>query len=192
MQKTSDHECIRNVLRGDTESFAYLVERYENQAYNLCYKTLRNGEDARECTQDAFVKAFEGLGKFRLDSQFSTWFYRIVYNVCMSRIRIRMKASGRVLDSSGHLEPAGENDGIDILDQDDRKKLLERAYRVLSPAEIFLVEQYYREECTIDELTGMTGLSAANVKIRLFRARRKMQDEIGIYLKQEKTEWQLK
>ncbi|MFH0760671.1 MAG: sigma-70 family RNA polymerase sigma factor [Bacteroidota bacterium] len=191
MQKISDHECIMNVLRGETQSFAYLVERYENQAYNLCYKTLRNNDDARECTQDAFVKAFEGLEKFRLDSQFSTWFYRIVYNVCMSRIRTRLRFTGRVTEAPGHWESAGENDGIGILDQDDRKMMLEKAYLALSASEVFLVEQYYREECSIEELAAMTGLSEANVKVRLFRARRKMQDEIGNYLKKEKTEWQL-
>ena len=180
------------MLLGDTECYALLVERYQNQAYNLCYKTLRNPEDARECTQDAFVKAYKGLGKFRLDSQFATWFYRIVYNVCLSRIRIRQKSSIQALNTGGGLEPVDENDGIGLLDQDDRKKLVEKAYRVLSPGDIFLVEQYYREDNSIEELAVMTGLSEANVKIRLLRARRKMRDEIGKYLKQEKTEWQLK
>jgi RNA polymerase sigma-70 factor (ECF subfamily) len=192
MQTNRDHECIRDVLRGNTERFAYFVECYGDRAYNLCYKTLRNAEDARECTQEAFVKAFEGLGKFRLDSQFSTWFYRIVYNVCMSRIRTRLRFADRVPEAGGQRESAGENEGIGMLDQSDRKMMLERAYLALSSGEIFLVEQYYREECSIEELAAMTGLSEANVKVRLFRARRKMQDEIGNYLKQEKTEWQLK
>lgn len=192
MQDNSDHECIREVLRGNTESFACIVERYGSKAYNLCYKTLKNADDARECTQDAFVKAFEGLGKFRLDSQFSTWFYRIIYNVCMSRIRSRLRFTGQVAETAGHPELSGENDGIGILDQDDRKLLLGKAYKALSSGEIFLVEQFYREESSIEELAAMTGLSETNVKVRLFRARRKMQDEIGNYLQQEKTVWQLK
>jgi RNA polymerase sigma-70 factor (ECF subfamily) len=68
--------------------------------------------------------------------------------------------------------------------------LLTEAYRSLSPDEIFLIDQYYREEASVDELTEMTGLSASNVKVRLFRARQKMHQAISSVLKEEIEIWQ--
>ncbi|HBB90781.1 MAG: hypothetical protein A2X22_07815 [Bacteroidetes bacterium GWF2_49_14] len=190
MDHNQEIECIRAVLKGNTNQFALLVTAYQSGAYNLSYKILGNSEDARDCTQDAFVQAYQALGKFRLDSRFSTWLYRIVYNTCISKTRKESRSVPFTPDSSYYPESMADNDGIGSLDHGDMRMLLDQAYKVLSPDEIFLIDQYYREDATVDELAEMTSLSASNVKVRLFRARQKMHQVITSVLKEEIEIWQ--
>jgi len=192
MQELSDIECIRMVLRGEKGYFAFLVEKYQDKAYSLCYKILRNKEDARDAAQEAFIKAYEALPTFRLDSAFSTWFYRILYNVCISKIRKERFMSILEPEDPAWNHRKNDNDAIGQLDLDDMKKMLRYAYEVLSADEIFLTEQFYREECSIEELSGMTGLSQSNVKVKLFRARQKMNEKIRSIIKEEVYVWQTK
>ncbi len=190
MEHNQEIACIRAVLNGQTNQFALLVKAYQTGAYNLSYKILGSAEDAKDCTQDAFVQAYQALGKFRLDSKFSTWLYRIVYNTCISRTRKDSRSVPLAPDSSYLPESIADNDGIGSLNRGDIRMLLEQAYRSLNPDEIFLIDQYYREEATIDELAEMTSLSASNVKVRLFRARQKMHQVITTVLKEEIEIWQ--
>jgi len=192
MQALSDIECIRMVLRGEKGYFAFLVEKYQDKAYSLCYKILRNKEDARDAAQEAFIKAYEALPTFRLDSAFSTWFYRILYNVCISKIRKERFMSALEPEDPAWNHRRNDNDAINQLDLDDMKKMLVFAYEALSADEIFLTEQFYREECSIEELSGMTGLSQSNVKVKLFRARQKMNEKIRSVIKEEIYVWQTK
>jgi RNA polymerase sigma factor (sigma-70 family) len=178
------------VLRGEQGYFAFLVEKYQDKAYNLSYKLLRNREEARDSTQDAFIKAYEALPGFRLDSSFSTWFYRILYNCCISKIRKNRFNTGYETDDPVWNHAGSDNEAISQLDLTDMRELLKKAYLVLSPEEIFLAEQFYREDCSIEELAGMTGLSQSNVKVKLFRARQKMHAQIKSILKEEILVWQ--
>src|ERR1039458_7241970 len=82
MESLSDHEIISRVLGGNTRSYADLVERHKNKAMTLAMRMLRNREEAEEAVQDAFVRAFNALGQFEKRSTFSTWLYRILFNVC--------------------------------------------------------------------------------------------------------------
>ena len=180
------------VLRGEKAYFACLVKKYEDKAYNLCYKILRNKEEALDSAQEAFIKAWEALPGFRLDSAFSTWFYRILYNTCISKIRKDRFTTGFGPEDDVWNGLVNNNEAIGHLDLEDMRKLLRSAYEVLNPDEIFLTEQFYREECSIEELAGMTGLSQSNVKVKLFRARQKMHTQIKSVLKEEILVWQTK
>ena len=192
MHALNDTECIRMVLRGEKGCFALLVKKYEDKAYNLCYKILKNKEEARDSAQEAFIKAYEALPGFRLDSAFSTWFYRIIYNTCISKIRKDRFVTGFEPDDAVWNGSGNDNEALGNLDQEDMKKMLKGAYEVLSTDEIFLAEQFYREECSIEELAVMTGLSQSNVKVKLFRARQKMHAQIKSVLKEEINVWQTK
>jgi RNA polymerase sigma factor (sigma-70 family) len=190
MHAINDTECIRMILRGEKEYFTFLVEKYQDKAYHLCYKILRDKEEARDSAQDAFVKAYEALPGFRLDSAFSTWFYRILYNTCISKVRKDRYLSGPEPDMATMNHGSYDNDAVSGLDLQDMRYLLEKAYEVLNPDEIFLADQFYHEERSIEELAGMTGLSQSNVKVKLFRARQKMHARISSVLKEEIYLWQ--
>lgn len=192
MHAKNDTECIRMVLLGEKGYFSFLVEKYQDKAYNLCFKILRNKEEARDSAQEAFIKAYEALPGFRLDSAFSTWFYRIIYNTCISKIRKDRFTGGFEPEDAVWNDYSVDNEAISNLNVEDMRKLLKGAYAVLNPDEIFLAEQFYREECSIEELAGMTGLTQSNVKVKLFRARQKMHEQIKSVLKEEIHLWQTK
>ena len=191
MDQNRENECIRQVLHGHSDKFAELVTAYQVRAFNLCHKMMGNREEARDCTQEAFVRGFEALGSFRLDSRFSTWFYRIVYNICITRIRKR----GRMAPLDQEIIQSTDlhvfNAGPDSLNQEDRRRLLEVARRALSPDETFLIDQFYHEEASVEDLAVMTGISRSNVKVKLYRARQKMLKAIQSVLKEEIELWQI-
>jgi RNA polymerase sigma factor (sigma-70 family) len=190
MHAINDTECIRMILRGEKEYYAFLVEKYQDKAYNLCYKMMRNKEEARDCAQDAFIKAYEALPGFRIDSAFSTWFYRILYNTCISKIRKERHETSLIPDEPAWNHYNEVSEAVRNLDQEDTRELLQKAYVCLSSDEVFLVEQFYREECSIEEMAEMAGLSMSNVKVKLFRARQKMHAKIKSVLKEEIHVWQ--
>lgn len=85
----TDGELIASALAGRGDAFGMLVERYERAVYHLAYRTLRDVEEAKDATQEAWVKAFRALASFRPEAKFSTWIFTIVYRVCCDRIAKR-------------------------------------------------------------------------------------------------------
>ncbi len=89
MEKKTDEYYIREILKGDSGSFSQLVEKYKHIAFSLSFKLLSHREEAEEAAQDAFIKAYNSLSSFQNGSTFKTWFFRIVYNTSISKLRAR-------------------------------------------------------------------------------------------------------
>ena len=86
-----DQHYINNFQNGKKEAFKELFQRYKIKIYNLALKILKNREEAEEITQEVFIRAFSSLSKFQGRSEFSTWIYRIAYNLCQDKIKIIQK-----------------------------------------------------------------------------------------------------
>jgi len=102
-----DEELCSRVAARDNSAFEVLVERYQARAYRLAYSMLGSEADARDVSQDAFVKLFESAAKFGGRSRFSTWFYRIVVNSCIDRKR-RERWWSKIVPLRGSLPEADE------------------------------------------------------------------------------------
>ena len=87
MDKNSDQIYIDKVLQGDTNAFAYLINKYKDMTYTLAIKIVKNHEDAEEVAQDSFLKAYQKIDSFKGNSKFSTWLYTIVYRTAITKIR---------------------------------------------------------------------------------------------------------
>ncbi|HTX20185.1 MAG TPA: sigma-70 family RNA polymerase sigma factor [Bacteroidota bacterium] len=182
MESLSDDEIIRRVLGGSTRSFADLVERHQDKAMTLATRMLRNREEAEEAVQDAFVRAFNGLQRFEKRSRFSTWFYRIVFNVCSTALSKRGEL--RHLSSEG----AEEEGGVEIPDltempdaivegEDFRRHVLD-AMNGLPPLYSGIVTMFYLDDLGYEEIAAITGSPLGTVKARLFRARAMLREGI--------------
>src|SRR5205085_9193025 len=79
-----DREAIEACRRGDREAFDRLVERYQRDVYRLCYRYVNNHHDSSDLAQESFLKAYRAIGRFRGESAFSTWLYRIAVNTCLN------------------------------------------------------------------------------------------------------------
>src|SRR5712691_11101187 len=93
-----DREAIEACQRGDRDAFDGLVERYQRDVYRLCYRYVNNHHDASDLAQDVFLKAYRAIGRFRGDSAFSTWLYRIAVNTCLNFRAARKAASEELKD----------------------------------------------------------------------------------------------
>jgi RNA polymerase sigma-70 factor (ECF subfamily) len=179
MMHQNDIQLINDILDGNVRSYSVLIERHKDLAFTIAYRILNNREDAEEVVQDAFVKAYRSLPAFRKDSRYSTWLFRIVYNAAISRKRSKKPGFQSLEDLSSlkeHYDPLEQADDRD----EDRALLLERAMQQLPAEDNVLITLFYIHESSVDEIHSITGLTRSNIKVRLFRARKKLQKIIGL------------
>ena len=189
MDKKSDQIYIDRVLQGDTNAFAYLVDKYKNLTYTVAMKIVRNHEDAEEVAQDSFIKAYSQLHTFKGDSKFSTWLYTIVYRNSISKIR-KKKITTTNIDSYIIENHKSDYDfpQIEAIKNGEQKKYIAEAMNNLPETDAFLITLYYLEESSVEEIEQITGLTKTNVKVKLFRARKKLYNELSLLLKDELKE----
>jgi RNA polymerase sigma-70 factor (ECF subfamily) len=166
------------VIQGDTEAFGLLVNKYKDMVYSLALRMVHQREEAEEVSQDVFLKIFKALPKFKQKAKFSTWMYRIAYNECISRLRKRKNAEISIENIPGGMVRSLEDAEEDWRDQEIRSEMLNRVLRRLPEADQGLVHLYYFDNLPVEEMANVTGLSVSNVKIKLFRIRKKLFEEL--------------
>lgn len=180
--RVNEEAVIARARTGDQQAFAQLIGRYKHMVYTTVHRVLRNREEAEEATQDAFVKVYQHLAGYQGDSKFSTWLFSIAYRTAISRLRAR-KDAGLALDDLAGREPA--HDAPDGTGRSDRQRALDKALRSLPPEDAALVGFFYLEELSVEEIVTATGLSASNVKVKLFRIRKRLFELLHQQLKEE-------
>ena len=183
MDYKGDIHYIEQILAGNSNAFRFIVDRYKDKAYNLAFRICGNHEEAEELTQDSFVKVYRSLSGFKMKSSFATWLYRIVYNTSVSHVRIKKKVTLSLDDFPAEAtELIRINISEEQADQEHRSLMVNFALQKVTEEERGLISLYYYEEMNTDEISEITGISKSNIKVKLFRARQKMQEII------EKTE----
>jgi RNA polymerase sigma-70 factor (ECF subfamily) len=186
MEKKTDEYYIREILKGDTGSFSQLVEKYSRLAFSLSMKLLNQREDAEEAAQDSFVKEYNSLSSFQSSSTFKTWFFRIVYNTSISKLRTRKNFEVKFEDVKiTDSEINYTENAIGKLNSEDRQKYLQIGLDRLAPDERALLNMYYYEDFSMDEISAITGLTESNVKVKIHRSRKRLLQELKVVLKDE-------
>lgn len=168
---TDDMEIVQRVLTGDTEAFGVLVHRYSGKVYGLAFGMLHDAERAEDVAQETFLRAYEHLDSFRGASAFATWLYRIAYNRAAEYCRRRQRPFGRLDERCRAV--ADEEVSAERYDPETVVRMRHALLR-LPPDDRALVTLFYEEECTVAEIAQMMNLSQANVKVRLYRIRRRL------------------
>ncbi len=172
---------IEKVLRGDESQFRTLVEKHQDYAYTIAYKILNNNQDAEEASQDAFIKAFHALKNFNREAKFTTWFYRIVFNTAVTYKR---KQRHDVSDIDNLRDMAGA-DSAGNLQSDERRKYINEGISQLLPADATVITLFYLKEFSLEEISEITGMKINAIKIKLFRARKRLADRMTRILSTE-------
>lgn len=173
---------ISQVKAGDYNAFALLVDAHKDLVYSLCLKMTNSNENAEEIAQDSFVKAYQGLQKFRGKAKFSTWIYQITYYTCINYLRKNK------LSTTDDLPEKIEDENAEILDhiqQDEREHYISQALSYLEPEERALITFYHLEERPIKEIVIITEMTPSNVKVKLHRTRKKLYGIMQLLLKNE-------
>jgi RNA polymerase sigma-70 factor (ECF subfamily) len=170
-QDKSDESLLSDAAAGDQGAFTTLMRRHEDRIFSLAYRITGNRSDALDATQDTFVSAFKQAARFRGESQFSTWLYRVGVNACNDLLR---KKARTPVPSSDDMPVADDSGAPGVAEAASLRIDLSRALAEL-PAD-------YREAVTLHDLGGvpyeeiaqLTGVAIGTVKSRISRGRRRL------------------
>ena len=178
-QEISDEALCRRVAGRDEAAFDVLVGRYQARAYRLAWSLLRDAEDARDVSQEAFLRVYRTAGTFRGDARFSTWFYRILVNLCLDHRR-RGRWWPRLLmrrdDTSDGAEGLLERQAAPLLDPGDtlgREQTMAALWAAvdrLSPQQRAAIVLSVQEELSTGQIASILKCSEATVRVHLHRA----------------------
>ncbi len=176
MGTLSDWEIIQEVRLGKHSLYGELVRRYQKRVYALGIKFFRNGEDARDFTQEVFLKAYERLSTFKGESGFYTWLFRVAYYLGVSWNRKRKPSVSLPEDFDIHsMEPGPEALHL----QKKAVAALERALEELPERYRICLELYFSFGMTYQDISGITDIPLGTVKSHVFRAKNKLREMLS-------------
>ena len=175
MTSTTDEELVSLSMGGDVDSFNQLVLRWERPIYSLAYRVLGREEDARDVTQETFLRAFRALPGFKRQAKFSSWLYRIALNLCRDWIRRQRRAP--VLQMSEGVDPAelvaASEPTESVEDLVARRELSDAVAEAMAllPEQqrtAIILKEYHG--MTFQEIADLQGCPLSTVKTRLYQA----------------------
>lgn len=179
-----DQVLIKKILDGNRSSFEELMKKYNKKIYNFVIRMVRNDEVAIELTQDFFIKIFSVLHKYNFQYKFSTWAYRICYNLVIDHIRKNQAyvdslngdniSQKRLVESKIFIS----EDGFDNLEKDEVKTYLWKTVDQIPMKYRELILMRYLQELKYDEIAEIAGLPVGTVKNRIFKAKELLRKEI--------------
>jgi RNA polymerase sigma-70 factor, ECF subfamily len=191
-ERTDEHALIRAAQRGDAVAFEQLVRAYDQNVLRMALNLLRSQEDARDIYQEAFLRVYRNLPKFRFDCSFSTWLYRIVANLCLDQIRRRKvrKEEGPSIETT--------DGAVDRLEQvqearaevDPQRRLvsaqvnsrIQEVLEQLTPRERVVFEMRHYQGMRLRAIGEALGVTEEAAKNCLFRATQKMRTALGDFV----------
>lgn len=179
-----DQVLIKKILDGNRSSFEELMKKYNKKIYNFVIRMVRNDEVAIELSQDFFIKIFSVLHKYNFQYKFSTWAYRICYNLVIDHIRKNQAyvdslngdniSQKRLVESKNFIS----EDGFDNLEKDEVKTYLWKTVDQIPMKYRELILMRYLQELKYDEIAEIAGLPVGTVKNRIFKAKELLRKEI--------------
>lgn len=186
-----DAELIEQFQNGDTKVFDTLFTRYQKRTYRLVQRFVPNHEDALDITQDAFIRAYQGLGNFKSQCQFYSWLYRITVNLCIDFLRKKSRSEFMVYESEESDElpmsnfPDLRSDSpAKAAENKELRSQIRKAIRQLPPKQrqIFVLRHW--DGLSLKDIATVVGRSDGTVKAHLFHAHRNLRKHLRPYLKE--------
>ncbi len=188
-EERSDWECVQKVQRGDADAFETLVRRHEKKIFNLLYRWLGDYDEAADVAQEVFLAAFRAIKRFRGDSSFATWLYRIGVNHAKNRQKSLQLARQRqqaaeVADTPGD----SSSDPAEVVEQRERHDLVQQGLDQLDGDDSLLILLHDLQEIRYEEISDTLNIPLGTVKSRLHRARQALRTKLAPYFGRKK--WQ--
>ena len=184
-----EKHLIERTQQGDTEAFTPLVVKYHHRIYTHIHKRVRDSELAKDLTQETWKKAFRAIKKFRGDSAFSSWLYRIAENVCTDHFR-RQKYNTEPLhlideNCITETDPCPSRD----VERSELREHLQKALTALTPIRRRVFLLYYHHELPIKAIAAEIGRSEGTIKSHLRNARLQLQEFLIPYMENQYVPW---
>lgn len=192
ISKEEDLALVEKIQGGDLHSYKILVERYQKRVVTVAFGVLGNYEDAEDVAQDALIKAYKSISKFRGQSSFYTWLYRITINLCidLKRKRYRHVETGVAEESTIDAIRGVDGDAYmgkisgpeESFNQDELRKKLLQALSTLSDEHRAVIVLREIDGLSYEEMSEAIACSKGTVMSRLFHARKKLQALLVEYI----------
>lgn len=191
MTPEREAKWVRRAQKGDTGAFEHLVVAHQRYAYNLAVRGLGDPQEAEDVTQEAFLRAWQALPRFRGGARFATWLYRMIINLCYNRLpalRRQMEAlqAEEVLedlspDSDQNLYALAQLtlDPQEVALMNERRKLILRQMEALPESYRLIAMLRFRFECSYEEIANILDIPVGTVKTGIYRARRQLREALG-------------
>lgn len=184
----NEQTLIQRAQKGDHAAFAALVDEHQRYVYSLALRVVRDENEALDLTQETFVRAWTALPNFRGNSQFRTWLYRIVTNLCYNRLpglrRSLADLGDDVLPDIPESENAPTNPAREF-ESNETRTYLHHAINGLDANYKLLISLRYQDELSYDEIASLLNLPLGTVKTGLFRAKEKLRIALANYHAEE-------
>jgi len=184
MKLDEDQSLIKRIVKGDKRSFEKLMRKYDKRIYGFIYRMIRNEESSIELTQEFFIKMYTIIHKYNFQYKFSTWAYRICYNLVIDYIRknkvqidsldtkdIKQK---QIIDHTGNQS----KDGYYNLEKEEINKVVWSIVDKIPLKYRELILLRYVKSLKYDEIADFTGLPVGTVKNRIFKAKEILKTEM--------------
>lgn len=184
----TDSEIITSILKGDTAKFGILVEKYQKLVFRTCIGFVHNKDDADDLTQEVFIQAYQSLSKFKKESAFSTWLYRISVNASLNKIR---KTAGRSFFQRLESIFSGENqneslfrasdleDPENILIRQEHSQWLQKALDSLPENQRTAIILSKYDDLPQKEIAEIMDISEGAVEALLQRAKKNLREKLS-------------
>ncbi len=181
MNVAAERDLVRRAQEGDNGAFSELVLSHQQFAYNVALRAVNNNQDAEDIVQEAFVRAWRSLSRFRLEARFKTWMYRIVMNLCYNQLP-RLRREPEMLDEDQEGKWNTDNgkmgDPVSSLESKEILDLVQRQIQNLPGKYQIMLLLRIQENCSYAEISEIMDLPLGTVKTGLFRARKRLKEAV--------------
>jgi RNA polymerase sigma-70 factor (ECF subfamily) len=184
--KAEESTLLRRIREGETDLFGRLVEFHQKKIFRIALYYVRDALAADGLTQDAFIKAFENIHRFREESSFETWLTRITINLCLNFLKQRQRELRRTVTETLGEDEEGEQIPLQIADPSgspedhllrrEMMRRVERAICLMSPQQKIVFQLRHYEGLSLEEIGSVTKMNVGTIKSHLFRAVQKVRD----------------
>lgn len=187
LKNPTDQQLVKSILTGRPEAFSVLIKKTEGLVAQIIFKMVYNAEDRKDLAQDVYLKAYRNLSGFRFQSKLSTWIGQIAYNTSLNYLNKKklILLNDKEEDGDDKLEWLAkkttdlESDNLNTwMHNKDLSKILGSEMEKLSPLYKTILSLFHNEELSYKEIGEITGLPEGTLKNYLFRARKKMRDNL--------------
>ncbi len=178
----NDSEIIQKCLQGDKNAFGQLVEKYKRSLYAYAHQMMHSHEDADDLSQEAFLRAYENLNRFKLGTNFQAWIYRILRNLCIDQLRKASRFHRESIEDAAEYIPT-RNPGPDKeVEAAELKEHIRAAIDTLPEAQRTVVILREMQELSHREIAHITKTNEKTVRWRLHQARKKLREMLKDFL----------
>ncbi len=179
-----EKSVIEKIKKGDIDSYSILINEYQNDIYSLCLSIVKNVDDDLDLTQEAFLISYENIKNFKQEAKFSTWVYRIAYNLCVNFIKRKGEIFTLEDEDIINVEIEDKTSSIwEEIEKDERVKMISEGLKRIKDSDSLIIELKDIKGLTYEEISTILSIPMGTVKSRLYRARENLKKVVEDIIK---------